>query len=216
MRLRAREGVSAAGVACAAQALNHGDVISHAREQLPILSTSDGDRDAAPLSDVTSSRTCLSSRDLAAPGPRQAYVPILEVCTSSFVWGSSLHGGHDRCDDRDIVNEASRARQRGTKKSVAPDRDHYQAPDDPNCDSRADLMMFHHPGSSDRFASPHPRSAMRLIVCTRSPNVCNIFICVQSARRASGSDAASLHAESYRDLVDTLRDWSPGIALTTD
>ena len=99
---------------------------------------------------------------------------------------------------------------------------HYQAPDDPTCDFAALLEAVHDvPGVERiRFASPHPRHVpMRLIEAVRDlPKVCKHFhLPVQSgSTRVLEAMRRRYTRESYLELVGTLREMVPGIALTTD
>jgi tRNA-2-methylthio-N6-dimethylallyladenosine synthase len=99
---------------------------------------------------------------------------------------------------------------------------HYQAPDDPECDFAALLERVSDVAGIDRirFASPHPRHVSpRLIEAMRDlPKVCkHLHLPVQSGSNAMLRAMRRRHTrEDYFGLVDRLRAAIPDIALSTD
>src|SRR6185295_9022377 len=99
---------------------------------------------------------------------------------------------------------------------------HYQAPDDPECDFPALLERLNDVEGLDRirFASPHPRHVTpRMIAAMRDlPKVCrHLHLPVQSgSSRILGAMRRRHTREDYLDLVGRLREAMPDIALSTD
>lgn len=99
---------------------------------------------------------------------------------------------------------------------------HYQAPDDPNCDFPNLLRRVSAvPGVwRVRFASPHPRHvSQKLIEVLRDvPQVCrHLHMPVQSgSNRVLKLMRRRYTREQYLALASSLREQVPGIALSTD
>ncbi len=156
----------------------------------------------------------------------KAYVTIIEGCNEfcSFCVVPYTRGHERMRPKRDIISEVAQAAAEGHREIQLLGQivNHYQAPDDAACDFAALLEAVHEvPGVERvRFASPHPRHVpMRLIEAVRDlPKVCKHFhLPVQSgSTRVLEAMRRRYPRESYLDLVATLRDMVPGIALTTD
>jgi tRNA-2-methylthio-N6-dimethylallyladenosine synthase len=99
---------------------------------------------------------------------------------------------------------------------------HYQAPDDPTCDFAELLARLNEiPGLERiRFASPHPRHVTpRMIAAMRDlPKVCrHLHLPVQSgSTRLLSTMRRRYTREGYLQLVASLREAMPDIALSTD
>jgi tRNA-2-methylthio-N6-dimethylallyladenosine synthase len=99
---------------------------------------------------------------------------------------------------------------------------HYQAPDLPACDFARLLELVHEVDGIERirFASPHPRHVTpRMIAAMRDlPKVCrHLHLPVQSGSTAVLTAMRRRHSrEQYLELVASLRDAIPDIALSTD
>ena len=162
----------------------------------------------------------------AAHDPVKAYVTIIEGCNEfcSFCVVPYTRGHERMRPKRDIVNEAIQAAAEGHKEIQLLGQivNHYQAPDDPRCDFASLLEEVHEIRGIERirFASPHPRHVPeRLIEAVRDlPKVCKHFhLPVQSgSTRVLAAMRRRYTREGYLELVATLRDQVPGIALTTD
>ena len=197
-------------------------------KQLPeLVGRAMADADAAPLVDVNMYEDVSFPLGIARRhDPVKAYVTIIEGCNEfcSFCVVPYTRGHERMRPKRDIVNEAIQAAAEGHKEIQLLGQivNHYQAPDDPRCDFAALLEDVHEvPGVERiRFASPHPRHVpMRLIEAVRDlPKVCKHFhLPVQSgSTRVLEAMRRRYTRESYLELVGTLRDMVPGIALTTD
>ncbi len=158
--------------------------------------------------------------------PVKAYVTIIEGCNEfcSFCVVPYTRGNERMRPKRDIVEEVVQAAGEGHREIQLLGQivNHYQAPDDSDCDFAALLEAVHEvPGVERiRFASPHPRHVpVRLIEAVRDlPKVCKHFhLPVQSgSTRVLASMRRRYTRESYLDLVATLREMVPGITLTTD
>ena len=121
--------------------------------------------------------------------PVKAYVTIIEGCNEfcSFCVVPYTRGHERMRPKRDIVDEATHAAAEGHKEIQLLGQivNHYQAPDDEDCDFAALLEAVHEvPGVERiRFASPHPRHVpMRLLEAMRDlPKVCkHLHLPVQS------------------------------------
>ena len=158
--------------------------------------------------------------------PLKAYVTIIEGCNEfcSFCVVPYTRGHERMRPKRDILSEVVQAAAEGHKEIQLLGQivNHYQAPDDPNCDFAALIEAVHEvPGVERiRFASPHPRHVpMRLIEAVRDlPKVCRHFhLPAQSgSTRVLQAMRRRYSRESYLELVATLREMVPGITLTTD
>jgi tRNA-2-methylthio-N6-dimethylallyladenosine synthase len=99
---------------------------------------------------------------------------------------------------------------------------HYQAPDEADCDFAGLLEAVHDvPGIERiRFASPHPRHVTdRLVSAIRDlPKVCkHLHLPVQSgSTRVLAAMRRRYSRESYLALVARLREEIPALAVTTD
>ena len=99
---------------------------------------------------------------------------------------------------------------------------HYQAPDDADCDFAGLLEAVHEvPGIERiRFASPHPRHVTdRLVAALRDlPKVCrHLHLPVQSgSTRVLAAMRRRYTRESYLALIDRLRTEIPDLAISTD
>jgi tRNA-2-methylthio-N6-dimethylallyladenosine synthase len=153
-------------------------------------------------------------------------VTIIEGCNEfcSFCVVPYTRGTERMRPKRDILEEVIHAAGEGHREIQLLGQivNHYQAPDDPLCDFAALLEAVHEvPGVERvRFASPHPRHVpARLIQAVRDlPKVCKHFhLPVQSgSTRVLAAMRRRYTRESYLDLVTTLKETVPGIALTTD
>ena len=158
--------------------------------------------------------------------PVRAYVTIIEGCNDHCAFCVVPYTrGHERmrgkadilADVRDAV--ASRRREVQLLGQIV---NHYSAPDDPSCDF---AQLLHEvaavPGVERiRFASPHPRHTnARLIEAIRDvPQVCkHLHLPVQSGSSRVLSAMRRRHTrEEYLDLIGSIREAIPGIALSTD
>ena len=158
--------------------------------------------------------------------PVRAYVTIIEGCNEfcSFCVVPYTRG-HERMRPKaDILAEVREAADGGRQEVQLLGQivNHYQAPDDPGCDFAGLLEAMHDvPGISRiRFASPHPRHVTpRLIDAYRAlPKVCrHLHLPVQSgSTRVLSAMRRRYTRESYLDLVATLRERLPEVALSTD
>ncbi len=158
--------------------------------------------------------------------PVKAYVTIIEGCNEfcSFCVVPYTRGHERMRPKRDIVNEVVQAAAEGHKEIQLLGQivNHYQAPDDVQCDFAALLEAVHEvPGVERiRFASPHPRHVpLRLLEAIRDlPKVCrHLHLPVQSgSTRVLEAMRRRYTRESYLELVDQVRAMIPDIALTTD
>ena len=197
-------------------------------KQLPALvGQALADAEAAPRIDVNAYEDVSFPLGVARRhDPVKAYVTIIEGCNEfcSFCVVPYTRGHERMRPKRDILDEVIQAAGEGHREIQLLGQivNHYQAPDDPSCDFAALLEAVHEvPGVERiRFASPHPRHVpMRLIEAVRDlPKVCKHFhLPVQSgSTRVLEAMRRRYTRESYLELVATLRDMVPGIALTTD
>jgi tRNA-2-methylthio-N6-dimethylallyladenosine synthase len=183
--------------------------------------------DVSPLVDINAYEDVSFPLGIARRhDPIKAYVTIIEGCNEfcSFCVVPYTRGHERMRPKRDIVSEAIQAAAEGHKEIQLLGQivNHYQAPDDPSCDFAALLEAVHGVRGVERirFASPHPRHVPeRLIDAVRDlPKVCKHFhLPVQSgSTRVLTAMRRRYTRESYVELVATLRDKVPGIALTTD
>ena len=158
--------------------------------------------------------------------PVRAWVTIIEGCNEycSFCVVPYTRG-HERMRPKgEILAEVRDAASRGLREVQLLGQivNHYQAPDEADCDFAGLLEAVHEvPGIARiRFASPHPRHVTdRLIACLRDlPKVArHLHLPVQSgSTRLLKVMRRRYTRESYLDLVDRLRAEVPGIALSTD
>ena len=133
--------------------------------------------------------------------------------------------GHERMRPAaDIVAEARHAvdRARREVQLLGQIVNHYQAPDDAECDFAGLLERLQEIDglARIRFASPHPRHVTpRMIAAMRDlSKVCrHLHLPVQSGSTRVLAAMRRRHTrEDYLELVDRLRDAMPDIALSTD
>jgi tRNA-2-methylthio-N6-dimethylallyladenosine synthase len=158
--------------------------------------------------------------------PVKAYVTIIEGCNEfcSFCVVPYTRG-HERMRPKaDIVAEAREAAETGRREVQLLGQivNHYQAPDEPGCDFTGLLEAIHEiPGIERiRFASPHPRHVTRQFLGAMAslPKVCrHLHLPVQSgSTRVLEAMRRRYTRESYLELVATIRETLPDVALSTD
>jgi tRNA-2-methylthio-N6-dimethylallyladenosine synthase len=177
--------------------------------------------DIAPLDDV-SFPLGIARRAEAS----KAYVTIIEGCNEFCAFCVVPYTrGHERMRSWSaIVEEARRAVGDGAKEIQLLGQivNHYQAPDDRSCDFAELLARLDAIEGLERirFASPHPRHVTsRMIDAMRSlRKVCrHLHLPVQSgSTRLLKAMRRRYTRESYLELVHTLREAMPDIALSTD
>jgi tRNA-2-methylthio-N6-dimethylallyladenosine synthase len=158
--------------------------------------------------------------------PLKAYVTIIEGCNDHCAFCVvPTTRGHERMRTKaDILAEVREAVEsgRGEIHLLGQIVNHYQAPDDADCDFAALLTEVDAvPGVQRlRFASPHPRhTGRRLIEAIRDlPSVCkHIHLPVQSGSSRILRAMRRRHTrEEYLELVDRIREAIPGVTLSTD
>jgi tRNA-2-methylthio-N6-dimethylallyladenosine synthase len=156
----------------------------------------------------------------------KAYVTIIEGCNEFCAFCVVPYTrGHERMrPSSDIVAEARQAVAEGAREIQLLGQivNHYQAPDDAACDFAALLERLHDVEGLERirFASPHPRHVTpRMIAAMRSlPKVCrHLHLPVQSGSTRVLAAMRRRHTrEQYLELVASLREAMPDIALSTD
>jgi tRNA-2-methylthio-N6-dimethylallyladenosine synthase len=177
--------------------------------------------DIEPLDDVSFPLGIARRAD-----PTKAYVTIIEGCNEFCAFCVVPYTrGHERMRPwRDIVDEARQVVDQGAKEIQLLGQivNHYQAPDDAACDFATLLERLHQIEGLERirFASPHPRHVTpRMIDAMRTlPKVCrHLHLPVQSgSTRLLALMRRRYTRESYLDLVASLREAMPDIALSTD
>jgi tRNA-2-methylthio-N6-dimethylallyladenosine synthase len=158
--------------------------------------------------------------------PVKAYVTIIEGCNEFCAFCVVPYTrGHERMRPvADIVAEARQAVDAGARELQLLGQivNHYQAPDDPDCDFAGLLERLQAIEGLERlrFASPHPRHVTpRMIAAMRDlSKICrHLHLPVQSGSTRVLSAMRRRHTrEDYLALVDRLRDAMPDIALSTD
>jgi tRNA-2-methylthio-N6-dimethylallyladenosine synthase len=158
--------------------------------------------------------------------PVKAYVTIIEGCNEYCAFCVVPYTrGHERMRPvADIVAEARQAVMTGAREVQLLGQivNHYQAPDDPGCDFAALLERLNEIEGLARlrFASPHPRHVTpRMIAAMRDlPAVCrHLHLPVQSGSTRVLAAMRRRHTrEHYLELVASLREAMPDIALSTD
>jgi tRNA-2-methylthio-N6-dimethylallyladenosine synthase len=158
--------------------------------------------------------------------PVKAYVTIIEGCNDHCAFCVVPHTrGHERMRPKaEILEEVREAVQGGRTEVQLLGQivNHYQAPDDSDCDFAALLAEVDAvPGIRRiRFASPHPRHVTpRLIAAMRDlPHVCrHLHLPVQSgSTRVLGEMRRRHSRDEYLDLVRAVKEGVPGIQLSTD
>jgi tRNA-2-methylthio-N6-dimethylallyladenosine synthase len=158
--------------------------------------------------------------------PVKAYVTIIEGCNEycSFCVVPYTRG-HERMRAKsDILAEIREAAASGRREVQLLGQivNHYAAPDDPSCDFTALLEAVHDIDGIDRirFASPHPRhfSPRFLAAMARLPKICrHLHLPVQSgSTRVLQAMRRRYTRESYLELVHSIREQLPDVALSTD
>ena len=158
--------------------------------------------------------------------PFKAYVTIIEGCNEFCAFCVVPYTrGHERMRPvAAILAEARQAVDTGAKEIQLLGQivNHYQAPDDSECDFAELLDRLNAIEGLERirFASPHPRHVTpRMIEAMRDlPRVCrHLHLPVQSgSTRLLAAMRRRYTRESYLQLVDDLRAAMPDIALSTD
>jgi tRNA-2-methylthio-N6-dimethylallyladenosine synthase len=158
--------------------------------------------------------------------PVKAYVTIIEGCNDYCAFCVVPYTrGHERMRSKqDILADVREAVASGRKEIQLLGQivNHYQAPDDADCDFAELLAQVNEvPGVERiRFASPHPRHASeRLIQAVRDlPKVCkHLHLPVQSGSTRILTAMRRRHTrEQYLDLVARIRAEIPGVTLSTD
>jgi tRNA-2-methylthio-N6-dimethylallyladenosine synthase len=158
--------------------------------------------------------------------PHKAYVTIIEGCNEFCAFCVVPYTrGHERMRPAaDIVAEAREAVDHGAREIQLLGQivNHYQAPDDRSCDFAELLARLDRITGLERlrFASPHPRHVTpRMIQAMRDlRTVCrHLHLPVQSgSTRVLTAMRRRYTRESYLELVDSLRQAMPDIALSTD
>ena len=156
----------------------------------------------------------------------KAYVTIIEGCNEFCAFCVVPYTrGHERMRPATaIVEEAKHVVAQGAIEIQLLGQivNHYQAPDDAQCDFAALLERLNGIEGLQRirFASPHPRHVTpRMIEAMRSlPKVCrHLHLPVQSgSTRVLGAMRRRHSREHYLELVASLRAAMPDIALSTD
>jgi tRNA-2-methylthio-N6-dimethylallyladenosine synthase len=158
--------------------------------------------------------------------PVKAYVTIIEGCNDFCAFCVVPYTrGHERMRAKaEILADVRHAVDQGRVEIQLLGQivNHYQAPDDPECDFAGLLEAVNAvPGVRRiRFASPHPRHASpRLIAAVRDlPAVCkHMHLPVQSGSTSMLQRMRRRHTrEQYLELVAAIRDAIPSIQLSTD
>jgi tRNA-2-methylthio-N6-dimethylallyladenosine synthase len=158
--------------------------------------------------------------------PVKAYVTIIEGCNEFCAFCVVPYTrGHERMRPvADIVAEARHAVDTGAREIQLLGQivNHYEAPDDPQCDFAALLERLSaiHGLERLRFASPHPRHVTpRMIAAMRDlPAVCrHLHLPVQSGSTRMLTAMRRRHTrDQYLELVAALREAMPDLALSTD
>jgi tRNA-2-methylthio-N6-dimethylallyladenosine synthase len=158
--------------------------------------------------------------------PVKAYVTIIEGCNDYCAFCVVPHTrGHERMRPKsEILAEVQEAVQSGRTEihMLGQIVNHYQAPDDADCDFAGLLAAVDAVAGIRRirFASPHPRHVTPgLIGAMRDlPHVCkHLHLPVQSGSSRILSAMRRRHdREQFLDLVREVRAGVPGIQLSTD
>jgi tRNA-2-methylthio-N6-dimethylallyladenosine synthase len=158
--------------------------------------------------------------------PVKAYVTIIEGCNDFCAFCVVPYTrGHERMRPKsDILAEVAEAARGGRREIQLLGQivNHYQAPDDADCDFAGLLAEVDAvPGVERiRFASPHPRHVTQRLVeaMAELPHVCkHIHLPVQSGSTRVLAAMRRRHTrEEYLALVQSLKARVPGIQLSTD
>jgi tRNA-2-methylthio-N6-dimethylallyladenosine synthase len=156
----------------------------------------------------------------------RAYVTIIEGCNDhcAFCVVPTTRGYERMRAKADILLDVREAVASGRKEIQLLGQivNHYQAPDDPQCDFAQLLAEVDQvPGVERiRFASPHPRhTGARLIEAIRDlPRVCkHLHLPLQSGSTEVLRRMRRRHTrEEYLELVGRIRATLPGVTLSTD
>jgi len=158
--------------------------------------------------------------------PVKAYVTIIEGCNEfcSFCVVPYTRG-HERMRPKaDILAEVREAASTGHREVQLLGQivNHYQAPDDADCDFTGLIEAIHEVDGIERirFASPHPRhvSERFLAAMARLPKICrHLHLPVQSgSTRVLEAMRRRYTRESYLELVAMIRETLPNVSLSTD
>ena len=204
------------------------DVIvgTQATKQLPALLDAARDR-LRPRVDINPYEDVSFPLGVAKPSdPVRAWVTIIEGCNEFCTFCVVPYTrGHERMRPAaDILAEVTRAAASGRREVQLLGQivNHYQAPDDPECDFAELLERVSQVPGVDRirFASPHPRHATDRLIHTlaTNPKVCRHFhLPVQSGSNAVLKAMRRRYTrEEYIGLIERLRVNVPGIAVSTD
>ena len=158
--------------------------------------------------------------------PVKAYVTIIEGCNEfcSFCVVPYTRGNERMRPKADILADARDAAASGRKELQLLGQivNHYEAPDDPSCDFTALVEAIHEIDGIERirFSSPHPRHFSRafLEAMQRLPKICrHLHLPAQSgSSRILQAMRRRYSRESYLELVHTIRELLPDVALSTD
>ena len=158
--------------------------------------------------------------------PVKAYVTIIEGCNDycAFCVVPQTRG-HERMRPKSEILAEVHEAVRGGRTEIhllGQIVNHYQAPDDPQCDFAGLLAAVDSVAGIRRirFASPHPRHVTpRLIDALRDlPHVCkHLHLPVQSGSTRVLAAMRRRHTrEEYLELVRAVKSGVPGIQLSTD
>jgi tRNA-2-methylthio-N6-dimethylallyladenosine synthase len=158
--------------------------------------------------------------------PVKAYVTIIEGCNDFCAFCVVPYTrGHERMRPKsEILREVTEAAASGRREVQLLGQivNHYQAPDDPDCDFPRLLEAVHDVPGVDRirFASPHPRhTSDRLIAAVRDlPRVCkHLHLPVQSGSTPVLARMRRRYSrEQYLETVEKIREAIPNVQLSTD
>jgi tRNA-2-methylthio-N6-dimethylallyladenosine synthase len=159
--------------------------------------------------------------------PLKAYVTIIEGCNEfcAFCVVPYTRGKERMRPVAEIVADARQAVESGGAKEIqllGQIVNHYQAPDDLDCDFAGLLERLNEIDGLERirFASPHPRHVTpRMIEAMRTlPKVCrHLHLPVQSGSTDVLKVMRRRHTrDEYLELTARLREAMPDIALSTD
>ncbi|MFN8063894.1 MAG: tRNA (N6-isopentenyl adenosine(37)-C2)-methylthiotransferase MiaB [Vicinamibacterales bacterium] len=158
--------------------------------------------------------------------PVKAYVTIIEGCNEfcSFCVVPYTRGNERMRPKADILAEVRDAARTGAREVQLLGQivNHYEAPDDPDCDFTALVEAIHEIDGIERirFASPHPRHfSVRFLEAMRGlPKVArHLHLPVQSgSTRILKAMRRRYTRDSYLELVDRIRQLLPDVALSTD
>jgi tRNA-2-methylthio-N6-dimethylallyladenosine synthase len=200
---------------------------TQAVKQLPTLVARAAEGSRAPLLDLhphedVSFPFGLTRRD----DPVRAYVTIIEGCNEfcSFCVVPYTRGHERMRPVAEILAECRHAAATGRREVQLLGQivNHYQAPDRPGVDFAALLELVHEIDGLERirFASPHPRHfGPRVVAAIRDlPKVCkHLHMPVQSGSTSILKAMRRRYTrEAYLDLVASIRETIPGVALSTD